>query len=400
MPDVSSIAPADVRLWVALDVHKFSIVAATLPPSGGDARGVADRDDRAAIRRFIDRLGGPDGPGGLLRGRARRVRAVAAADASWGWRATWSRRRWSRSAPATASRPTAATRRSSSRCTAAGCCASCAADAGDRRAPGPAALPRGSALRADRGASSRRQAAAAARPDLPRRQEGLDATPPRVGRAPAPRRPARAARAGADARSTSTASSASSTRSTRAWSRSPRASAGRQVESLTRFRGISTLTALGLIAEIGDFARFSHPRELASWLGITASEYSSGDQQHRGHITKAGNRHARRLLIEAAWHYRHPPRRPDQRPAARRARLAGPGPPASPLPPPHRARQAPHRHQRRDRPRARRLPVGRNDRPTTPTTTLRRLTPPRWGRATGATAGGPSIVLCDPDSRL
>jgi hypothetical protein len=65
-----------------------------------------------------------------------------------------------------------------------------------------------------------------------------------------------------------------------------------------------------LIAEIGDFARFGHPRELASWLGITPSEYSSGDQQHRGHITKAGNRHARRLLIEAAWHYRHAPRRP------------------------------------------------------------------------------------------
>jgi transposase len=83
-----------------------------------------------------------------------------------------------------------------------------------------------------------------------------------------------------------------------------------QVEILRRFRGVSTLTALGLIAEIGDFARFSHPRELASWLGLTPSEYSSGDQQHRGHITHAGNRHARRLLIEAGWHYRHPPRRP------------------------------------------------------------------------------------------
>jgi len=87
-----------------------------------------------------------------------------------------------------------------------------------------------------------------------------------------------------------------------------------QVEMLTRFRGINTLSALGLIAEIGDFARFSHPRELASWLGITPSEYSSGDQQHRGHITKAGNKHARRLLVEAAWHYR--PRR-GARPAAR-----------------------------------------------------------------------------------
>jgi transposase len=83
-----------------------------------------------------------------------------------------------------------------------------------------------------------------------------------------------------------------------------------QVDRLRAFRGISTLTALGLIAEIGDFARFGHPRELASWLGITPSEYSSGDSQHRGHITKAGNRHARRLLIEAAWHYRHTPRRP------------------------------------------------------------------------------------------
>lgn len=83
-----------------------------------------------------------------------------------------------------------------------------------------------------------------------------------------------------------------------------------QVEVLTRFRGIATLTALGLIAEIGDFARFSHPRELASWLGITPSEYSSGPQQHRGHITLAGNAHARRLLIEAAWHYRHAPRQP------------------------------------------------------------------------------------------
>ncbi len=85
---------------------------------------------------------------------------------------------------------------------------------------------------------------------------------------------------------------------------------GGQVQILTRFRGIATITALGLIAEIGDFARFSHPRELAAWLGITPSEYSSGDQQHRGHITLAGNRHARRLLIEAAWHYRHAPRLP------------------------------------------------------------------------------------------
>ncbi|MBV8733556.1 MAG: IS110 family transposase [Solirubrobacterales bacterium] len=61
------------------------------------------------------------------------------------------------------------------------------------------------------------------------------------------------------------------------------------------FRGIATLTALGLIAEVGDFARFASPRELMSWLGITPTEYSSGAQQHRGHITHAGNEYARRL---------------------------------------------------------------------------------------------------------
>jgi transposase len=96
-----------------------------------------------------------------------------------------------------------------------------------------------------------------------------------------------------------------------------------QVAALTAFRGISTRTALGLIAEIGDFRRFAHPRELASWLGITPSEYSSGDQQHRGHITKTGNRHARRLLIETAWHHRPRPRRPAQgQPRSDRAWLA------------------------------------------------------------------------------
>lgn len=53
------------------------------------------------------------------------------------------------------------------------------------------------------------------------------------------------------------------------------------VEILARFKGISTRTALGLISEIGDFHRFSHPRELCAWLGIVPSEYSSGQQHHR-----------------------------------------------------------------------------------------------------------------------
>jgi transposase len=86
------------------------------------------------------------------------------------------------------------------------------------------------------------------------------------------------------------------------------------VQILIQFKGIATRTALGLIAEIGDFQRFSHPRELCAWLGIVPTEYSSGTERHRGHITKTGNHHARRLLIEAAWSYRYPPRRPDRGP--------------------------------------------------------------------------------------
>jgi hypothetical protein len=61
MPDVISTAPADVRLWVSLDVHKLSIVAATLPPVGGQPEVQQIETTRAAVRRFIDRLGGPDG---------------------------------------------------------------------------------------------------------------------------------------------------------------------------------------------------------------------------------------------------------------------------------------------------------------------------------------------------
>jgi len=95
------------------------------------------------------------------------------------------------------------------------------------------------------------------------------------------------------------------------------------VRWLCSFRGIGLRTALGVLAEIGDFRRFGSARELMSFLGLTVAEYSSGDRQHRGHLTKTGNRHARRLLVEAAWHYQHPPRRP-----ARAAALAEHVPPA------------------------------------------------------------------------
>lgn len=74
------------------------------------------------------------------------------------------------------------------------------------------------------------------------------------------------------------------------------------------FRGIGTLSALILLAEIVDFQRFRRPRELMAYLGLVPSEYSSGESHRRGALTKAGNSHARRVLIEAAWHYRHGPR--------------------------------------------------------------------------------------------
>ncbi len=61
MPDVGSVAPVDPRVWVALDVHKFSIVAATLPPTGGGPEVCRIETTERAIRRFIDRLGGPEG---------------------------------------------------------------------------------------------------------------------------------------------------------------------------------------------------------------------------------------------------------------------------------------------------------------------------------------------------
>lgn len=73
-------------------------------------------------------------------------------------------------------------------------------------------------------------------------------------------------------------------------------------------RGIDTLTAAGLCAEIGDFTRFAHPEQLMSYLGVVPSEHSSGTRRRQGSITKSGSRHARRLLVEAAWHYRQPPR--------------------------------------------------------------------------------------------
>lgn len=82
----------------------------------------------------------------------------------------------------------------------------------------------------------------------------------------------------------------------------------REVGRLRCLRGVDTLTAIGLCSEIGDFERFAKAGQLMSYLGLVPSEHSSGESRRLGSITRSGSRHARRLLVEAAWHYRNPPR--------------------------------------------------------------------------------------------
>jgi transposase len=80
----------------------------------------------------------------------------------------------------------------------------------------------------------------------------------------------------------------------------------REIVGILRcFRGIDTLTAISIVAEIFDFGRFSSAREFMSYLGLTPSEDSSGEKKRKGSITKAGNQRVRRLLVEAAWHSMH-----------------------------------------------------------------------------------------------
>jgi transposase len=79
------------------------------------------------------------------------------------------------------------------------------------------------------------------------------------------------------------------------------------ISRLRCLRGIETLSALGLCAEIGDWDRFDHPDQLSAYLGIVPSEHSTGSTRRQGAITKAGSTHARRLLIEASYHYRRQP---------------------------------------------------------------------------------------------
>jgi transposase len=86
------------------------------------------------------------------------------------------------------------------------------------------------------------------------------------------------------------------------WSRKP------VVHALMSLRGFARIASMMMVSEIGDFVRFTHPKQLMSYLGLTPGEYSSGGKQKQGAITKCGNSHLRWLMVECATHYRSEPR--------------------------------------------------------------------------------------------
>jgi transposase len=89
----------------------------------------------------------------------------------------------------------------------------------------------------------------------------------------------------------------------RTWSLAP------AVTGLRALRGVDTIVAMTVLAELGDLTRFDSPRQLMSFLGLVPSERSSGSRRRQGAIAKTGNGHVRRVLVEAAWSYRYPARK-------------------------------------------------------------------------------------------
>jgi transposase len=311
MPDViASIAPDEVRLWVALDVHEFSIVAAVLPPEGGRPEVSRIETTERAIRRFITKVGGPEGlavayeagPGDFAlwrlltsMGVACDVIAPSLIPVRTGDRVKTDRRDAKKLVSLLRAGLLRFVHPPTTELEGLRDLLRCRDDL--RRAQVAARnrvlktlLRHGRIYREGKTAWTKLHRAWIAKQHLddPLAHEALEQMLIHLD--------------GIERQLVTLDARLGQIAGSERW-------AG-QVQTLASFRGVGTLTALGLIAEIGDFARFSHPRELAAWLGITPTEYSSGDQQHRGHITLSGNKHARRLLIEAAWHYRHAPRRP------------------------------------------------------------------------------------------
>jgi transposase len=79
------------------------------------------------------------------------------------------------------------------------------------------------------------------------------------------------------------------------------------VEALQALRGVGKIVAVSVVAEVGSLSRFTNARQLMSYAGMVSSEYSSGNRIQRGGITKTGNSHLRRVIVEAAWAYQHKP---------------------------------------------------------------------------------------------
>ena len=80
------------------------------------------------------------------------------------------------------------------------------------------------------------------------------------------------------------------------------------VAALMTLRGVDFLASTTIACELGDLRRFAHPKQLMAFLGLVPSEYSTGESRRQGAITKCGNSHVRRILIESAWSYRYPAR--------------------------------------------------------------------------------------------
>jgi transposase len=79
------------------------------------------------------------------------------------------------------------------------------------------------------------------------------------------------------------------------------------IEGLQSLRGVARISAATIVAELGQLSRFGRAKQLMGYAGVVSSEHSSGERIRRGAITKTGNAHLRRILVEAAWAYRHRP---------------------------------------------------------------------------------------------
>jgi transposase len=156
-----------------------------------------------------------------------------------------------------------------------------------------------------------------------------------------------------------------------------RRSTGRSLGS-PAYRGVTRLGALGLAAEVADWRRFATACQFMGFAGWSQASCSSGNTVHRGRLTKAGNAHLRAQLVESAWALKHRPavgvqiarRQPRPATGGRRPGVGSPAAPVRPVPRAGRPQERQEHRGGRDRPGARRVLVGRDDRLTLPTASV------------------------------